>query len=60
MDLQAAMTMKEKRGLISRFTVAMCLVLTAGLLISSLVSPARSHADASRLSLLSQSHSLSR
>ncbi len=45
MDIQADMMMKGKPSLISRFTVAFCLILTAGLLISSLVSPKRPHAD---------------
>lgn len=49
MDMQANMMMKEKRSLISRFTVACCLILTAALLISSLVSPKRPHADNSRI-----------
>ncbi len=48
MDIQADMTMKGKPSLISRFTVAFCLILTAGLLISSLVSPKRPHAENSR------------
>jgi hypothetical protein len=39
MDLQADMTMKDRGSLISRFTVTCCLVVTAALLISSLVSP---------------------
>ncbi len=43
MDLQAAQSMKEKRGLLSRVTVTFCLILTAGLLISSLVGPSRAH-----------------
>lgn len=41
MDLQAAETIKEKRGILSRLTVAFCLILTAALLISSLASPGR-------------------
>lgn len=41
MDLQAAQQFKEKRGILSRLTVAFCLVLTAALLIGSLVSPGR-------------------
>lgn len=43
MDLQAAQSMKEKRGLLSRVTVTFCLILTAGLLISSLVGPSRAN-----------------
>jgi hypothetical protein len=41
MDLQAAQAMKGKRSTFSRLTVAFCLMLTAALLISSLVSPSR-------------------
>ncbi len=43
MDLQAAQSMKGKRSVLSRLTVTFCLVLTAGLLISSLVNPSRAH-----------------
>ncbi len=48
MDLQAAMIMKEKRNTLSKITVAFCLVLTAALLISSLVSPSRAMSTASQ------------
>jgi|LNFM01.1.fsa_nt_gb hypothetical protein len=48
MDLQAAQSMKEKRGIVSRLTVTFCLILTAGLLISSLVAPSRAQTSQSR------------
>ncbi len=52
MDLQAAQSMKSTRSLLDHLTVTFCLILTAGLLISSLVGPSRAqtkqaHATAS-------------
>lgn len=41
MDLQAVNQTKDARGLLSKLTVAFCLILTAALLIGSLVSPGR-------------------
>ena len=43
MDLQAAHDMKGKRGLLSKLTVAFCLMLTGALLVGSLVSPSRAN-----------------
>jgi hypothetical protein len=48
MDLQAAQSMKGKRSVLSRLTVTFCLVLTAGLLISSLVSLSRAQTKQAR------------
>ena len=49
MDLQATQSMKEKRSVLSKVTVAFCLVLTAALLISSLVAPTRAQSKNARL-----------
>jgi hypothetical protein len=46
MDLQAVDQTKGKRGLTSKLTVSFCLLLTAALLIGSLVSPRRASTKA--------------
>lgn len=43
MNMQSDQMLKEKPGMLSKLTVALCLMITAGLLISSLVSPGRAH-----------------
>lgn len=39
MDLEAAQSMKGKNSILDRLMVAFCLIVTAGLLISSLIGP---------------------
>lgn len=41
MDLEATQSMKGKNSILDRLMVAFCLIVTAGLLISSLVGPSR-------------------
>ena len=50
MDMQAEPTAKEKNGIFSKIIVALCLMVTAGLLISSLVSPGRAQSKMVRSS----------
>lgn len=53
MDLQSAEAVKVKHSLLSKVIVALCLMLTAGLLISSLVSPGRADNRSGRASAVS-------
>ncbi len=48
MDLQAAQSMKGKRSVLNRLTVTFCLILTAGLLISSLAGLSRAQTKQAR------------